>query len=160
MLVPHRMAQVIEVDQPGIMVEPDQSDAVGSAERKPYDATLASDRDVVVYRISGAFFFGAAAAVGAALDRIGQHPKAYVIDFSSVPIVDSTAAATIEGFARKAKRQGATVFISGTRPPIRRILLTHGLRPPIVRFRAQLAEAVEVARNEVRSSEADSGVIS
>ena len=100
---------------------------------------------------SGAFFFGAAAAVGAALDRIGQHPKAYVIDFSAVPIVDSTAAATIEGFARKARRQEARLYISGARPSIRRVLLAHGLRPPLVRFRSQLAEAVEAARAEIRS---------
>ena len=78
-----------------------------SAGRTPYDPALATDRDVVVYRISGAFFFGAAAAVGAALDRIGEHPKAYVIDVSAVPVLDSTAAATIEGFARKARRHGA-----------------------------------------------------
>src|SRR3546814_10279682 len=51
--------------------------------RTPYDVDLATDPDVVVHRISGAFFFGAAANVGAALDRIGEHPKAYVIDFSA-----------------------------------------------------------------------------
>ena len=156
----HRMAQAIEVEQPAISVEPDQADAVGSAGRTPYDATLASDRDVVVYRISGAFFFGAAAAVGAALDRIGQHPKAYVIDFSSVPIVDSTAAATIEGFARKAKRQGAKLYLSGARPSIRRVLLAHGLRPPLVRFRSQLAEAVEAARKEALSDSANATELS
>ena len=65
---------------------------------------LATDPDMLVYRISGAFFFGAAASVAAALDRIGEHPKAYVIDFSAVPVIDSTAAATIAGFARKATR--------------------------------------------------------
>ena len=156
----HRMAQAIEVEQPAITVEPDQADGVGSAGRTPYDATLASDRDVVVYRISGAFFFGAAAAVGAALDRIGQHPKAYVIDFSSVPIVDSTAAATIEGFARKAKRQGAKLYLSGARPSIRRVLLAHGLRPPLVRFRSQLAEAVEAARKEALSDSANATELS
>jgi SulP family sulfate permease len=147
----HRMAQAIEIEQPAVMDEPDRPDAVGSEERGAYDAALASDRDVIVYRISGAFFFGAAAAVGAALDRIGQHPKAYVIDFSGVPVIDSTAAATIEGFARKARRQGARLYLTGTRSPIRRVLLAHGLRPPLVRFRAQLGEAVEAARRETRS---------
>ena len=84
----HRMAQAIEVEQPRPIVEEDRADMVGGAERTHYDATLASDPDIVVYRISGAFFFGAAAAVAAALDRIGQHPKAYVIDFSGVPIFE------------------------------------------------------------------------
>jgi hypothetical protein len=74
------------------------------------DAALATDRDVVVYCISGAFFFGAAAAVAAALDRIGEHLKDHAIDSSGVPVLDSTAAATIKGFARKIGRKGARLY--------------------------------------------------
>src|SRR5260221_3846299 len=152
----HRMAQAVEVERPGPMVEEDAADSVNG--RTLYDAVLATDRDVVVYRISGAFFFGAAAAVGAALDRIGEHPKAYVIDFSAVPVLDSTAAATINGFARKARRQGAAVYVAGARPQIPRVLLTHGVRPPHVRFKTKLADAVAAARKEAadRASEARS----
>ncbi|MGK9235889.1 SulP family inorganic anion transporter [Inquilinus limosus] len=133
----HRMAQAVEVDRP---------DTANGTGRAPYDAALATDREVVAYRISGAFFFGAAAGVAAALDRIGEHPKAYVVDFSAVPVIDSTAAATIEGFARKARRQGAAVYIAGARRPILRALLTHGVRPPLVRFKADPADALEAAR--------------
>jgi SulP family sulfate permease len=61
-------------------------------------------------------------------------------------MIDSTAAATIEGFARKVHRQGAALYISGATPPIRRILLSHGVRPPHVRFRTKLADAVASAR--------------
>lgn len=139
----HRMAQAVQVDRP---------DTGNGDGRLPYDAALATDRDVVVYRISGAFFFGAAAGVAAALDRIGEHPKAYVVDFSAVPVIDSTAAATIEGFARKAKRQGATVTIAGARRPILRALLAHGVRPPLVRFKADAAEALTAARQSARDS--------
>jgi SulP family sulfate permease len=114
----------------------------------PYDATLATDPKVVAYRISGAFFFGAAASVAAALDRIGEHPKAYVIDVSAVPIIDSTAAATLEGFVRKAHRHGATVYFAGARSAIRRTLLAHGLRPPRVRFKATLNDALAAAHRE------------
>lgn len=133
----HRMAQAVQVDRP---------DTGNGDDRPPYDPALATDRDVVFYRISGAFFFGAAAGVAAALDRIGEHPKAYVVDFSAVPVIDSTAAATIEGFARKARRQGATVTIAGARRPILRALLAHGVRPPLVRFKADPAEALATAR--------------
>jgi SulP family sulfate permease len=128
---------------------PDSSDGG----RTPYDAAVATDPDVVVYRITGAFFFGAAASVAAALDRIGEHPKAYVIDFSAVPMLDSTAAATIEGFARKARRRGATVYVAGARPPIRRVLLTHGVRPPQVRFKPSLADALRTAHDAAGSSQ-------
>jgi len=142
----HRMAQAVAVENPASLAEEDVADVPAGGERKPYDADMATDRDVVVYRISGAFFFGSAAAVGAALDRIGAQPKAYVIDFSAVPIIDSSAAATIAGFARKASRQSAALYIAGASAPIRRSLLIQGVRPPQVRFRAKLADAVAAAR--------------
>jgi sulfate permease, SulP family len=141
----HRIAQTVAVESP-TRIDDDAADFPTNGGRSPYDRDLATDRDIIVYRISGAFFFGAAAAVSAALDRIGEQPKAYVIDFSAVQMIDSTAAATIEGFARKAHRQGAALYVSGASPPIRRVLLAHGVRPPHVRFRAKLTDAVATAR--------------
>ena len=141
----HRMAQSVQVDNAPSLVQEDVPDA---DDRPPYDSALATDPDIVVYRISGAFFFGAAAAVSAALDRTGEHPKAYVIDFSAVPVTDSTAAATIEGFVRKARRRRASVYIAGAQPAVRRVLLTHGVRPPQVRFRTKLADALAAARRD------------
>lgn len=145
----HRMAQAVEIEKSPLIADEDRPD---NGDRESYDERLAADPDILVYRISGAFFFGAAAAVGAALDRIGEHPKAYVIDFSAVPVLDSTGAATIEGFTRKARKQGAAVYISGAARPIRRILLTHGVRPPHVRFRKTLDDAVSMARSGIVSS--------
>ncbi|MBI0535472.1 STAS domain-containing protein [Roseomonas sp. KE2513] len=142
----HRMAQAVQVETGRPLVEADQPDGEG---REAYDASLASDPDIAVIRISGAFFFGAAAEVGAALDRVGAQPRAYVLDLSAVALLDSTAAATIEGFARKAGRAGALVYLAGAAPPIRRVLRTHGVRPPAVRFRAGLDEAVSAAREEI-----------
>jgi SulP family sulfate permease len=150
LLILHRMAEAVQVDGAAL---PAQGDVPDSDERQPYDAALATDHDVVVYRISGAFFFGAAAAVAAALDRIGEHPKTYVIDFSGVPLLDSTAAATVGGFAQKARRAGAGVYITGASRSIRRVLLQHGVRPPVVRFRSTIAEGVAAAHSrEVQRS--------
>jgi SulP family sulfate permease len=132
----HRMAQAVDVETHQPLVPEDAADNPA-----PYDARLAQDPDVVVYRISGAFFFGAAAAVGAALDRLGERPKAYVIDLSEVSLLDSTAAATLAGFVRKCERQGARVTVVGARRAIRRVLLSHGLRRPRVRFRGSVEEA-------------------
>jgi SulP family sulfate permease len=144
----HRMAQAVEIERAGpSVVEQDEPDEKGH--RPPYDATTATDPNVIVYRISGAFFFGAAATVAATLDSIGEHPKAYVIDFSSISIFDSTAATTIEGFVHKARRRGASVYIANARPAIRRELLTHGVRPPLVRFKPKLADALAAAHREI-----------
>jgi SulP family sulfate permease len=152
----HRMAQSIEVEHSDTLIADDRAD--GEAEgRTRYDAELATDPDILVCRISGAFFFGAAATVGAALDRIGEHPKAYVIDLSGVPVLDSSAAATIAGLARKGKARGADLYLAGARPAVRRTLLTHGVRPPQVGFRASIGDAVAAARERrLNSVTADS----
>ena len=146
----HRMAQAVQIDGSARHFEADVPDT--ERERSPYDPALATDQNVVVYRISGAFFFGAAAAVGAALDRIAEHPKAYVIDFSDVAILDSTAAATIGGFLRKARRSGAKVYITGAERPVRRVLIMQGVRPPAARFRSTIADALAAAHAALRTS--------
>ncbi|MCC6917790.1 MAG: STAS domain-containing protein [Alphaproteobacteria bacterium] len=147
----HRMAGAVDVEQSGPLVAPDAADRHRSA-ADAYDTALAADRDIVVYRIAGAFFFGAAAGVAAALDRIGVQPKAYVIDFSAVPVVDSSAAATIAGFATRARRRGAAVFVAGARPAVRRALLHHKVKPPLAAFRATLDDAVAAAREAVAAA--------
>jgi SulP family sulfate permease len=143
----HRMAQAVEVERPGFTVEADVADGAID-QREPYDAALATDPDVIVYRISGAFFFGAAATVAAALDRIGENPKAYVIDFSAVPLIDSTAAATIEGFMRKAHRKNARLYITGASAAIREVLTAQGVCAPQARFMATVTDALTSTRAE------------
>jgi sulfate permease, SulP family len=55
----NRMASEITVESRAPLLVDDQADRA-SGERTPYEADLAADPDVVVYRIRGAFFFGAA----------------------------------------------------------------------------------------------------
>src|SRR5690606_9676307 len=95
-----------------------------------------ADPDTVVYRISGAFFFGAAATVAVVLDRIADQRKNFILDCSSVPFIDSTAANVIEGAARKANSAGVRFVIAGASPPVRRMLITHGVKRPLASFAA------------------------
>jgi SulP family sulfate permease len=135
----HRMARSVEVEQ---VLAPQGDLPDGVAETPGYDPALARDPDVVVCRVSGAFFFGAAAAVGLALDRLGEHPRTVVIDLSEARVLDSTGAATILSFARKARARGARVLVSGAADPVKRTLLAHGLRDLKVRFRKDIASAL------------------
>ena len=155
LLFMHRMAHAIEVENVWPMAEDDASDTAATGGRQPYDPVMATDREVVVYRISGAFFFGAAASVANALERMAAHPKAYVVDFSAVPVIDSTAAATIDGFIRKADRHGVKVVVSGARKPVLHVLLAHGVRPPRVVFEASFDDAVALAHVLAAPSSAD-----
>ena len=141
----HRMAQAVDIETGRPLVQEDRADGES---RTPYDSALATDRDVIVLRISGAFFFGAAASVGAALDRLAEHPKVYILDFAAVPLLDSTAATTIAAFAEKAHRGGTLVLVCGASRPVRHALLQHGVRRPLARFVRSLQDAVAAAHEE------------
>jgi SulP family sulfate permease len=138
----NRMAQMTGVEDGSPLVAEDQPDFADDGARVPYDAKLSADRDVLVYRITGAFFFGAASTVGTVLDSIADRRKAFVVDFAAVPFLDSTAANAMSRVAAKAKRQHIKLFITGASPSVRRELLTHGVRPPLVRYRESIARAV------------------
>lgn len=135
-----RMAKNIGIE--GVpLVAPDTPD--GSRDvRTPYDAALAADPSRVVYRISGAFFFGAASTVGAVLDRIAVKPKLFILDFAAVPYLDSTAANTIRSFARNAAKRDVKMVITGTAPSVHAVLSAHGVAPPDVAFSDTIATAL------------------
>jgi sulfate permease, SulP family len=84
--------------------------------------------------------------VGAALDRLAEHPKVYILDFAAVPMLDSTAAITIAAFAEKAHRTGTQVLICRASVSVRNTLLQHGVQRPLARFTANSQGAVASAR--------------
>ena len=138
----HRMAEAVEVEGGEAMIE-DQADIVDAAAAAP---DLKSD--VFVFRISGAFFFGATAGVSTILDRIGEHPRVFILDFSAVPIIDSTAARAMHGFVHKLQRSGTKIYFSGARAGVRRALINAGLKRPGVLY----SDSVESARIAARDS--------
>lgn len=144
----HRMAQHAGVEVHVPPVPEDQADTTSPA-RPPYDPAIATDPDVAVYRITGAFFFGAAATVGAVLERIADQHRAFVIDFSAVPFIDSTAANTMDGIARKAARHHVVLLISGATPAVRKSLAANGVSAPTVLFERSIAAAIGAAHAEI-----------
>jgi sulfate permease, SulP family len=127
----HRMAEAVEIDG-GRSLE----DIADGADRQRYDPALATNRDVIFYRISGAFFFGATARVLTVLERLGATPRLLVLDFEDVPLIDSTAAHSLVAFVNKIKRSGTKVIFAAARPPVRRTLIRAGLKPPLVSYAA------------------------
>ena len=144
----HNMAQSVEVQ--GLSGE-DQADATGEARERYQPA--ARDSGVMVCRISGAFFFGATSEVAAALERIGEHPRAFVLDFSAVPFADTSAARMLAAFVARLTKSGTLVYFCAVALPVRRALLNAGLREPGIRYvtdvdaaRAEVAMALPGAR--------------
>ena len=133
----HRMSQAVEV----ATGHPDRD----NEDRAPY-AEEGARPDVLIYHIRGAVFFGAVSTVGAVLERISDTHRLLIVDFAEVTLVDSSAAHMIEGLAHKARRRGVTVYLTGTTTELRREFLTHGARPPLVRYAPTVEAALEAAR--------------
>ncbi len=152
----HRMSQTtaLETHVPLVAEEDVPDDAPGAT----YDETLQQDPTVVVYRISGAFFFGAAASIGAVLERIGDAHRNLIIDFSAVPFVDSTGAKTIEGLAHKAAQRGVRVTLTGMSEGVRRELAAHGARRPLVNKAPSIEQALADIRSRGLAQEGTSSV--
>jgi sulfate permease, SulP family len=136
----HRMAESIEVRSGEAFLAEDRADDE-DGKRTAYDPKSASDAEFMVYKISGAFFFGATAAVSTALDRIGPYPCLFVFDFAEVSLIDTTAAKALETFVQKLKHAGTVVCISGARPSVRRALVAAGLREPEIFYAGTTLEA-------------------
>ncbi|KZM50844.1 SulP family inorganic anion transporter [Labrenzia sp. OB1] len=143
----NRMSKTIAVEA-HIPVPLDDVTDRTNGDRYAYRAESASDPHTVIYRISGAFFFGAAATVGSVLDRIADQRRNFILDCSAVPFLDSTAASVIEGTVRKAHRAGVRFFITGASEQTRRMLVTHNVRPPKVRYKATIEAALRQLRTE------------
>jgi SulP family sulfate permease len=137
----HRMAETVEVEGDPQFVRDDASDSANG--RPGYQGRVPDD--VMVYRISGAFFFGATARVNMILDRVVKPPRIFILDFSDVPFIDITAAAALESFVARLQKGGTKVYFAGVRPHVRRAFKLPGLRGRAVRYVANVERALKAA---------------
>jgi SulP family sulfate permease len=132
----HRMSQAAAVETRTPFV------ANGAGAAEPH----AQDPGIAIHHITGVLFFGAAASVGAVLDRIADTHRALVLDFAAVPFLDSTGASVIEGLAHKAHRRGVRVYVAAASPAVRRALIAHGVRAPHVKHVPTVEAALAMQR--------------
>jgi SulP family sulfate permease len=138
----HRMSETTGVEA---HVPPLDEDRVEEPGRAPYDPRIATDRNIAVCRITGAFFFGAASSVSSVLEDIGDRHKILIIDFAAVPFIDTTAANAIGAVVRKSQRKGVAVLVSGASTAVQNILLSHSSVVP-ARFELSIVHALRAAR--------------
>ncbi len=108
------------------------------------DPSLSADlaRDVVVYRLRGAYFFGAAATLARVLDRIAESPRVLIVDFAQVPFVDTSGAYSVAVLARKLARNSGMVIIAGAQPEVRRNLQIQAGKHSQLVFHDSVADAL------------------
>jgi len=138
----HRMAETVEVEGDPQFIREDIAD--GSNGRGSYEGPLPDD--VMVYRISGAFFFGATARVNVILDRVVNPPRVFILDFAEVPFIDITAAAALERFVKRLHKAGTEVYFAGVRPHVRHAFSLPGLRGRSVHYAASVERALQSAK--------------
>ena len=136
------MSQTTAIETHLPLVSDDEPDDRGGS-RTPYDHAAGTNADVVIVRISGAFFFGAATSIGSVFDRVADRQHALIVDMSAVPFLDSSGAHTIELLAAKARRKGLPVYLTGTSHVMRVELFAHGLKPPLVHYDRTVETALQ-----------------
>ncbi|KAA2241090.1 SulP family inorganic anion transporter [Salinarimonas soli] len=144
----HRMAGLVAVELGQPMPAGDRRDIVDPAR----SAALSDEvrRDLVVVRLSGPLFFGAATRIAWVLERIGEYPATLILDLSAVPLVDADAAASLHAFLARARRRGAAAWVAGASPPVRAELENEGLFEPEIGFAPSVADARMAARQLAR----------
>jgi SulP family sulfate permease len=81
---------------------------------------------VLVYRIEGPFFFGAAEKLEAALGRYSDVPRVVIFRMRNVPAVDATGLHALEVMLDKFHRKHTQLVLSGVQPQPMKVLYNAG----------------------------------
>ena len=96
--------------------------------------------DRVLLRLSGPYFFGAAAQLSAALDQVADRPLHFVLDLGALNYLDSSGARSLELLAHKVRRKGGQMVLVAVQPEQRGILEKAGLAAPLAVYLDDVAE--------------------
>jgi sulfate permease, SulP family len=81
---------------------------------------------VLVYRIEGPFFFGAAEKLESAIARYAAAPRIVIFRMRNVPAMDATGLRALEITLDKFRRMGAQLLLSGVQPQPMEVLFKSG----------------------------------
>ncbi|MEQ1581284.1 MAG: SulP family inorganic anion transporter [Steroidobacteraceae bacterium] len=82
---------------------------------------------VMVYRIDGPFFFGAAEKLESVLDRVQSHVNTVVLRMGRVPFVDATGLATLASIIVRFQKRHVRVVVCELQPNVERKLERAGV---------------------------------
>lgn len=119
----------------------------------PETEGLSLPHDVLVYRIEGPLFFGAAEKLERALERIQLDVRVVVIRLGRVPFVDATGLATLGGIIGRYRKRGIRVILCGLHPALRDELERGGIldlveRDDVCSNLGEVARRIEVSRGD------------
>lgn len=103
---------------------------------------------VLVYRIFGPFFFGAAEKMENAIGSLQRLPKVLILRMQLVPAMDATALNALESVVERLQRAGGTVILSGPHRQPLEVMVKSGFIERVGRrnVRGNFDEALQRAR--------------
>lgn len=122
----HRMAEATAIDKGVSIIERDQDDFANGA-RGPYLARAELPKGVELFELRGPLFFGAASRLNDAFEAAFPPPKAFILRFGGVPMVDVSGVGALSRFLKRCEAHGAHVFIAELNPKARAVLARMGV---------------------------------
>jgi len=135
-----RMSRLFQVDLMELEGSPTPTTPGAEGTDQP-----ASADDLVVYRIDGPVFFGAADRFFEELLRVDHGIRAVVLRMHGVPVMDVTGATALRTLVERLDRRGILVLISGLQEQPRQVLDRTDILPMITRRGDHLFDGVDDA---------------
>ena len=139
----HRMAGLASIEGGAAIIEGDEDD-LQSGRTGRYTPNQGLPADVGVLTFRGPLFFGSAAVVKDALDRIGARRRIYILRLEDVPLLDPTGAFALGDLLKRLLDEGDEVLIVGAGHGVLRALLQTVPKP--VLKRVHFVRTFEAAR--------------
>jgi SulP family sulfate permease len=112
----------------------------------PHHADRSLPHGVVLYRVAGPLFFGAAQKAIHVLESLHADVRAVVFDVTDVPVIDYTALVALESAILKLQKRNVLVVLAGVQPQPARVFARAGLKAVPGKFVLALTLAEGVAR--------------
>ncbi len=115
-----RMSESVRVEQQTFAGD-------GASATGPPDENVTLPPSVLVYRIDGPFFFGAAETLGRTLERAPLGIDTVVMRLGRVPFMDATGLQTLTELVHRFRKHGVRIMFCGVHPELRAPLQASGL---------------------------------
>jgi SulP family sulfate permease len=141
----HRMAETTAFEK-GVALQEGDKDDLREPDRGPYRGRRELPKGVEVFELHGPLFFGAASRLTDAFEAAFPAPRAFIVRFADVPLIDVSGVGALNRFLKQCEAQGVAVFFSELKPGARDVLRQMGaLKHKGVEAVATYAEALERA---------------
>lgn len=145
----HRMAQTTAIEKGFSILEKDQDDFSAPA-RPAYHPRDELPKGVEMFELRGPLFFGAASRLNDAFETAFPPPKAFILRFDAVPMVDVSGVGALARFLKRCESHGTIVYFTGLNAQARAVLARMGtLDLPNVRDVQRYEDALEQSRASI-----------